>query len=321
MKQLQFTAPAPDGSATVVADVVDPTPGPGEVLIEVTHAGVNFKDVMVRRGDPEYAAAWPAVAGLEVAGVVRSVGPGAVAPPVGSRVVALTNLHGLAGLVVVPAQLVVPTPASVSDELAATVPGAWATPQLLLRRLPRDGGRVLVHSAAGGVAQAVAQLAARHGVVELVGAVGSPGRVQAAEASGYDEVHVRGQDLVERVGARRFDLVLDPLGTEHLGKDVEMTAPGGVVVLFGNAGGGASEPLPTHPELMSRNVGLAGFSVNALSAVRPDLVRAAMSEVLDAMAQGEVRGAVTVLHGLDQARVAHDALASGRAPGKYVIAL
>ena len=79
MKAVLMTAPAADGSSTSVADVDEPRPGPGQVAIDVAYAGVNFIDVMARRGDPGYASAWPYVPGLEVAGTIRSVGAG-VAP-------------------------------------------------------------------------------------------------------------------------------------------------------------------------------------------------------------------------------------------------
>src|SRR5205807_7455386 len=76
MKAVIMTAPAMDASTTSVADIGEPRPGPGQVAIDVAYAGVNFIDVMARRGDPGYASAWPYVPGLEVAGTVRSVGSG-----------------------------------------------------------------------------------------------------------------------------------------------------------------------------------------------------------------------------------------------------
>src|SRR5689334_14366297 len=76
MKAVLMTAPAVNGSTTSVADVDEPRPGPGQVAIDVAYAGVNFIDVMARRGDPGYASAWPYVPGLEVAGTIRSVGGG-----------------------------------------------------------------------------------------------------------------------------------------------------------------------------------------------------------------------------------------------------
>src|SRR4051794_41924490 len=74
MHALQFSGPALDGSTTTVAEVPDPRPGPGQVAIAASWAGVNFKDVMQRRGDPGYVDGYPFVPGLEVSGTVRAVG-------------------------------------------------------------------------------------------------------------------------------------------------------------------------------------------------------------------------------------------------------
>jgi NADPH2:quinone reductase len=90
MKAVIMTAPATDGSTTSVADIDEPQPGPGQVAIDVAYAGINFIDVMARRGDPGYASAWPYVPGLEVAGTICSVGSGVHDRHVGERVAALT---------------------------------------------------------------------------------------------------------------------------------------------------------------------------------------------------------------------------------------
>jgi NADPH:quinone reductase len=74
MKAVIMTAPAADGSTTRVADIDEPQPGPGQVAIDVAYAGVNFIDVMARRGDPGHASAWPYVPGLEVAGATSPAG-------------------------------------------------------------------------------------------------------------------------------------------------------------------------------------------------------------------------------------------------------
>ena len=74
MKAVIMAGPAMDGTTTSVADIDEPQPGPGQVAIDVAYAGVNFIDVMARRGDPGYASGWPYVPGLEVAGTIRSVG-------------------------------------------------------------------------------------------------------------------------------------------------------------------------------------------------------------------------------------------------------
>ncbi|MDX6210476.1 MAG: NADPH:quinone reductase, partial [Frankiales bacterium] len=250
MRAVVFSAAAPDSSSTTVTDVDPPEPGPGELTVDVRFAGVNFKDVMARRGDPAYVTRWPYVPGVEVAGTVRAVGAGADGFRVGESVVAYTDAGGLAQVAVAKAGLTVPVPDRLDLAKAAAAPGALTTAVLLLDRIGRlrSGDHLLVHSAAGAVGEAVAQLARLAGVGHLVGVVGSESRQRPARKLGYDAVFVRGPGLAEEVlahtGGLRFDLILDPQGTTMLDEDLAMAAPAGTVVLFGNAGGGAFGALP-----------------------------------------------------------------------------
>src|SRR5207248_2556803 len=161
-----------------VADIDEPQPGPGQVAIDVAYAGVNFIDVMARRGDPGYASAWPYVPGLEVAGTIRSVGAGVRDLHAGERVAAFTPGGGMA-------------------EVAAGLAGGWD------KGFVRDAG----------LAEAVRQVA--------------PDGV---------------------------DVILDPVGTALLDLDLSIAAPGGRVVLFGNAAGGTQAPLPPAGRLIGGNV-------------------------------------------------------------------
>ena len=113
MKALVMTAPAVDGSTTSVADIDEPKPGPGQVAIDVVYAGVNFIDVMARRGDPGYASGWPYVPGLEVAGTIRSVGAGVHDLHPGQRVAAFTPGGGMAEVAVAAADVTVEVPPDV----------------------------------------------------------------------------------------------------------------------------------------------------------------------------------------------------------------
>src|SRR3984885_2377870 len=99
--------PSPGTDQTEVRKVDDLTPGPGEVTVDVAYAGINFMDVMARRGDPGYASGWPYVPGLEVSGSVREVGPGFTTLEPGQRVVAYTHGGGLAEIAGAQAGLVV----------------------------------------------------------------------------------------------------------------------------------------------------------------------------------------------------------------------
>src|SRR5262249_13347888 len=153
------------------------------------------------RGDPGYVAVWPFVPGLEVAGRVRSLGPDVGGLAVGERVSAFTGAGGLAEVALARAELVVSVPAGLDLEHAAAAPGTLTTAALLLAEAGRlrPGEVVLVHSAGGGVGQAVARLARLAGAGLVLGTVGRADRVASAERAGYDTVLVRSPGIAAMI--------------------------------------------------------------------------------------------------------------------------
>ncbi|WP_104129453.1 zinc-binding dehydrogenase [Cryobacterium sp. N21] len=324
MRALTFHGPATDTSQTDVAVVVRPAPGPGEVLIRVTHAGINFKDVMMRRGDHAYSSVWPVIPGLEVAGVIEQVGDRVDSLEIGKRVVALTNTGGLAEYVVANAVLTAGIPDGVASEVAAVVPGVWATAWLLVNEAARvrDGDTLLVHSASGAVGTTIAALAEAIPDTTLIGVVGAASRLEDAKSAGYQHAFVRDDHLVDAVltqlGGTGVDIVFDPQGTAWLDADLRMLAPHGRVVLFGNASGAPLDPIPTE-RLSASNAAVGGFSIAALSAAAPKLVQRAMNAVLHRIAEGSLTPESTSAEGLDQAAALQQQLANGSAKTKHVI--
>jgi NADPH:quinone reductase len=323
MKAVIMTAPAADGSATSVADIGEPRPGPGQVAIEVAYAGVNFIDVMARRGDPGYASAWPYVPGLEVAGTIRSVGGGVRGLHAGQRVAAFTPGGGMAEVAIASAGVTVEVPPGVPLGTAASAPLAVSTALLLLtdRARLRPGESVLMHSASGGIGSVVSQVAAALGAGRRIGTVGRPGKIAAGLAAGWDEVLAREAGLagaVRRVAPGGVDVILDPAGTDLLDLDLSIAAPGGRVILFGNAGGGTQAPLPPAGRLIGANIGVLGFSMSRLSATAPGAVAAALAKGLEMIAAAQIRPELTIVESLGSVAGIHDLLAAGRGNGKYV---
>ncbi|RKE19405.1 zinc-binding dehydrogenase [Streptomyces sp. TLI_171] len=309
-----------------VREVEPPQPGPGQVAIRVAYAGLNFVDVMARRGDGGYTAAWPHHPGKEVAGTVLALGPGVTHLAIGTPVVAATHAGGLAEVALADADLTVPVPDGVPLEAAAAAPLGLATALLLLTDAGRftPGDTVLVHSASGGIGGAVARLLPLLGGGRLLGTVGRPAKAAAAERTGYDAVFARDADLADRLreaSGGRIDLVLDPLGTDSLELDLDLLAPGGRIVLFGNAAGERPADLPPFGRLLGANATLTGFSHSALLAGAPGKVADAIRRTLDLLATGALDAPVTVLPDLTAVPAAHDLLATGHAEGKYVVAL
>ncbi|WP_205413237.1 quinone oxidoreductase family protein [Amycolatopsis ruanii] len=274
MKALLMSGPAVDGSATNVAEVPAPEPGPGQVAIDVAYAGINFIDVMARRGDPGYASGWPYVPGLEVAGTIRAVGAGVTGRQIGQRVAAFTPGGGLAQVALAGAEVTAPVPDGVALATAASARLVVATALLLLteRARLRPGETVLMHSASGGLGSVVSQVATALGGARRIGTVGRPDKIADGLAAGWDDVFARDGDLadaVHTIAPDGVDVVLDPTGTALLDLDLSLLAPGGRVVLFGNAGGGTPAPLPPVGRLIGDNAGIVGFSMSRLIATDP----------------------------------------------------
>lgn len=235
-----------------LADLPDPTPGPGEVLVRMHAASVNAADWHIMRGDPWLARLdrsvfgrtgprYP-VRGHDVAGVVEATGPGVTRFAVGEAVVADVGTRGgaFAELVRVPVGLAVPKPAALSFEEAAALPLAGTTALTLLRPV-RAGTSVMIIGASGGVGTFAVQLAAARGAE--VTAVCSTRNVEQAHALGASHVvdHTR-SDLPDI----RYDSVVDLAGTRGLGELRRRTAPTGVLVLSGggnSTGGSVLGPL------------------------------------------------------------------------------
>ncbi len=325
MRALVFTGPAPSTSRTKIDEIAVPSPGPGQLSIDVTHAGVNFKDVMSRRGDAGYVDTWPFIPGLDAAGHVREVGEGVTAVGVGDRVAALTGTGGLAEVAIADADLTCPVPAALDLRRAAAAPGALVTAALLVEHIGRlrGGERVLVHGATGGVGRAVARLARLSGAGLVLGTTGSPSRAVPTSSLGYDAIEVRGPGLAERIrertGGDGIDVVLDPQGSALLSLDMEVAAPGARIVVFGNATGAPFAALPPLGQLFAANVSIAGFSLAALAATAPTRVTAALAQVLQHLATGVLDVDIQTVDGLAGAPAAQQALAEGRAPGKQVV--
>lgn len=327
MRALLMTGPSRGTDRTEIRETGEPRPGPGEVTIDVAHAGINFIDVMTRRGDAGYASAWPYAPGQEVSGTVREAGPGVAGLAAGQRVAAFTAGGGLAEVALARAELVVPVPGAVPSPAAAAAPLMLTTALLLLRDAARfrPGETVLVHSASGGVGSAVAQLVPLLGGGSRIGTVGRPGKVASALSGGYDVAVARGENLAEAIRAATdgagVDIVLDPLGTTMLETDLAVTAPGGRIVLFGNAGGGEQAPLPPARRLIGGNLAIGGFSISRLWATVPHHASAGLRRVLGLLAEGQLDIPITEVGSLAEVPAVHQLLAEGRGDGKYVARL
>jgi len=210
----------------------DPKPGPGEVRIDVAAAGVNFADVMARMGLYPDAPKTPCVVGYEVAGKIAELGEGVNGLTLGSRVLASTKFGGYSSEVVVPTTDIAALPDSLSLEQGAAIPvnygTAWAG--LVDYGGLKQGDRVLIHSAGGGVGIAATQIAKRMGA-EIYGTA-SPGKHARIAELGCDHPLDYTTDGWER-GLPKFDVILDAVGGRSFRRSYSLLRPGGRLILYG----------------------------------------------------------------------------------------
>jgi NADPH2:quinone reductase len=277
--------------------------GDGRSLVRVRAAGVNFMDLLVRRGEYPAPPELPAVLGGEIAGEVD-----------GRRVMGLTP-GGVGGYAeVAAADWITPLPDGASFVEGAAFPLAFLTAWIPLVRQARvgPGSTVLVHAAAGGVGSAAVQVA-RHLGARVVATAGSEEKrafaleLGAEEAYGYDEF----------ADAVRADVVLDPVGGEVFERSLKILAPLGTLIAVGYAGGMWAQLNPAL--VVGRNVSVAGFYLGRLMTLAPHVVGDAIGELVALWEQGAIRPVVGAELPLAEAAAAHALIEERRHVGKVVL--
>jgi len=283
-------------------DVPDPE---GEVVVRVRAAGVNFADVLVRRGRYPQMPELPAVLGSEIAGELED----------GTRVMALTaGGGGYAELAAVDRAAVVPLPEGATFAEGAAFLLTFLTAYIPLTRQLRlrEGATVLVHAAAGGVGTAAIQVARALGG-RVVAAAGSHDKLDVCRELGAEEAYVY-DELPEGLGA---DVVLDTVGGDLFAASFARLRPLGTVVAIGSAAGAWTEVDPAR--LVGRNAGLQGFYLGRLLRLAPEVVREALAELLELWRAGSVRPLVGDELPLARVDEAHELVESRRSVGKVVL--
>src|SRR5256886_1708965 len=246
---------APGGSdALRYEDVPRPTPGPGQVLVKIEAAGVNFIDVYQRTG--LYKVPLPFTLGQEAAGGVAAVGPGVSEPKVGDRVAYTSILGAYAEYAVVPAERVVVLPDCVSTKqgAAAMLQGMTAHYLATTTYPLKPGDACLVHAAAGGVGLLLCQIAKLRGA-RVFGTVSTEEKAQLAREAGADEVILYTREdfeaAVKRLtGGAGIQVIYDSVGQTTFAKGLNCLAPRGMMVLYGQSSGPVG---PLDPQVLSRN--------------------------------------------------------------------
>lgn len=286
-------------------DVADPPAETDRVLVRVRAAGVNFADVLIRRGRYPQMPELPAVLGSEIAGELEN----------GMRVMAFTGGGGgYAELAAVERASLVPLPERASFAEGASFLLTFLTAYIPLTRQVRlrPGATVLVYAAAGGVGTAAIQVA-RSLDARVVAAAGSAEKLAACRELGAEEAYVY-DELPDDLQA---DVVFDPVGGELFASSFQRLRPLGTVLAIGSAGGAWTEVDPAR--LVGRNAGLQGFYLGRLMRLDPAPVQEALRELLDLWHGGAVQPLVGAEFPLDEVERAHELVESRRSVGKVVL--
>jgi NADPH2:quinone reductase len=298
-----------------------PTPGPGEYLIRVAAAGVNFADVMQTRATYAGGPQAPYVAGFEAAGEIVGIGPDVGSPlPVGTHVVG-AGPGAFAEYMVMPAAGVLPVPSGWRDAEALGMVLNWATALAALRPLGevRAGDVVLIHAAAGGVGQAAVRLARNYGARVI--ATASPAKHDTVRALGAEEIlDSTRPDLAGEITRLTggVDLVLESVGRATFEVSLAVAKPFvGRVVVFGAASGDAS--LTTHDLVFTHQVQVKGLHIGALATAAPSIYRSLLTEIESLIAQGVYPPGTPQIHPLDEGPAVLQELEAGRTRGKHAL--
>ncbi|MBT2902353.1 NADPH:quinone oxidoreductase family protein [Streptomyces sp. McG3] len=292
-----------------------PTPGDGQVLVEVRAANVNFPDALLCRGQYQVRPPLPFTPGVEVCGTTED----------GRRVLATPALPhgGFADYVVADEAALLPAPDALDDAEAAALHIGYQTGWFGLHRRARlqPGETLLVHAAAGGVGSAAVQLGRAAGA-KVIGVVGGPEKAAVARELGCDLViDRRSEDIVaavkEATGGRGADVVYDPVGGDAYAKSAKCVAFEGRILVVGFASGVIPTPGLNHA--LVKNYSVVGLHWGLYNTKDPAAVRACHDELTKLAEQGIVKPLVSERVAMSGAADAVQRVADGTSTGRIVV--
>ncbi len=320
-----ITIPEPGGpEALVWAEVPDPVPAEGEVLVEVAASAVNRADLLQRQGyydPPRGASPYP---GLECSGRIAALGPGVAGWAVGDEVCALLSGGGYAEKVAVPAGQLLPLPEGVDAVTAAGLPEVACTvwSNVFMIAHLRPGDTLLVHGGASGIGTMAIQLAKAAGARVAVTA-GSAEKLERCRELGADIlINYHEQDFVQELrkatDGAGADVILDIIGAKYLDWNVKALAVNGRLAIIGLQGGVKGEL--NLNALLSKRGAVTATSLRARpEAEKASIVAAVREHVWPLVAAGRVRPVVDRTVPMRDAAEAHRAMEAGGHVGKILL--
>jgi NADPH2:quinone reductase len=310
-------------SSLVVEEQPDPEPGPGQVVVRMEAAGVNFVDALFIAGQYQIKPPLPFVPGSEIAGVITKMGEGVHDRELGEQVMASVGLGGFATHVLAPASAALTVPNRLSAEQAATFQQSYCTALFALRARGSlgPGETVLVLGAGGGVGLATIDVARFLGA-RVIAAASSADKRAAALGAGADAViDSANEDVKERAraltGGAGVDVVVDPIGGALAEPALRALGDLGRYLVIGFASG----TIPSIPlnRVLLRNRSVIGVDWGAWAMTHAEAQRQLLSELLGLAARGAIVPVEPVTHPLDDVAAALDDLTERRVVGKLAL--
>jgi NADPH2:quinone reductase len=324
MRAILITAPGVENNLSIV-EVQEPSPGPGQVLIDVAYGGCNFADTMIAKGTYPHPKGYPIVGGLEISGRIAGLGPGVDGVAVGDRVAAFSEeAGGFAERCVAPAERLVPIPDAMSLEVAATFPIQALTAWHILHNVSvtKPGDVILLHAIGGGLGLFATQLAVHAGAT-VIGTVGTRAKEKRAlEYGAALVVNRQDEDFVAAVMAftrgRGVDKLIDSTGASILDRSFACIRKLGHVVSYGEAEG---RPLPNLWErLVAKSLTFTRFHLGHVD-FGSDKWRRSLDEVVGGIAEGRLKVHIEAVFPFEQAGEMLNRLSSRQVSGKLILAV
>jgi NADPH2:quinone reductase len=324
MKALRINSLGEPKDVLHVEEVAEPEAGPGQLVVRVLAAAVNFPDVLMCRGTYQVRPALPFTPGVELCGEVVALGPDATGFAVGDRVIGTATLPwgGLAEFAVIDAGHAFAAPQSLDHGQAASLHIGYQTAWFGLHRRAalQPGETLLVHAAAGGVGSAAVQLGKAAGA-RVIAVVGGEQKVEVARELGADVVVDRHrQDFVEAVKAetagRGADVVFDPVGGDAYQRSTKCIAFEGRIVVVGFAGGEIQSVSLSHP--LVKNYSILGLHWGLYATYDPDAIAECQRRLSELAAAGVAAPLVSERLPLDRLGDGVQRLADGVTVGRVV---
>lgn len=337
MKAIYLTKFGKAHEAFEIREVADPNPVEGEVCVKVEISGLNFADVLGRKGLYPALPAPPVVMGYDVVGTVESVGEGVSSEWIGKRVACLTRFGGYAEKVCTAVTGIAELPASVTSNEACALATQYVTALYMCDFIQqtKQGDRVLIHAAAGGVGTALIQLLKERDC-EIFATVGSDEKVNALAKQGITAINYNTHDyeveVRKHLGNVNLDVTFNSIGGKTFKQDMRLLGAGGRLMLFGfsdrtSKWGGKLATLKLVFDmgriiplmLLGRSQSVMGVNMLKVADEHPEIIGKLLNQLVKMHVEGKIKPLIGGEYSFAEIAKAHQYLESRKSSGKIIL--